>query len=202
VARKNCPSSELADDPEPLVLIPHQRPYWYVAIMLLPLATLIGFLIFLLAGRLLAPRWMDARGLWPSSLGDLFDRLHLPFWAVLIFGPPFWMGLNRVADFAVWKDGITLASMRIGPKGSISRRRDIGFYSWNEVSRCSWSHFHPGLLIVHLKRTFDRGQPDFLGLSWHAPVASTPPTLYFYPVPDPLCGAMENAIRMCGKWSE
>jgi hypothetical protein len=170
--------------------------------MLLPLAALIGFLIFLLAGRLFAPRWMDAGGLWPSSLGDLFDRLHLPVWAVLIIGPPVWMGLNRIADFAVWKDGITLASMRIGPKGSISRGRDIGSYSWNEVSCCSSSHFHQGLLIVRLKQTFDRGQPDFFGLSWHVPVTSTPPTLFFYRVPDTLRGAVENAIRMCGKWSE
>ena len=144
MGRKTRLSDDLAEDPEPLVLIPHQRKSWQAALMLVPLAALIVYLILLLAGRLLAPGWMESAGLWPSSVGDLFSRFGMPFWAIWILGPPLWLGLTSFAEFAVWKDGLTLATPRLGPKRSISRSRDLGFYSWNEVSYCSWSHFEDG----------------------------------------------------------
>ena len=53
MGRKKSTTGELEDDPEPLVLIPYQRKYWQAAVMLVPLAALIVYLIFLLAGRLI-----------------------------------------------------------------------------------------------------------------------------------------------------
>ena len=87
---------------------------------------------------------MESTGLWPSGVGDLFGRLSMPLWTIWILGPPLWLGMTHFAEFAIWKDGLTLAVSRIGPKRAISRSQELGFFSWNEVSYCSWSHFETG----------------------------------------------------------
>ena len=55
MGQKTRPADDLAEAPEPLVLIPYQRKPWHAVILLLPLGAMIVYSIFLLAGRLLAP---------------------------------------------------------------------------------------------------------------------------------------------------
>ena len=124
----------------------------------------------------------------------------MPFWSIWYLGPRLVAGLessSRVRRLEGWTD----------PRDSENRSQadrfpgaaSLGFYSWNEVSCCSWSHFEPGMLIVHLKQTPTRSRPTFSG-SACTPRHVHPPMYFFYRVPD-FRGAVEKAIRACGKWS-
>ncbi len=150
-------TSDLDEEPEPIVAVRDQKR-WQFACVLIALAVVILYLVFIFTAHLLVPEWLAKMGLWPSDTAACFCALLLSVIQIQIF----LLAKNRYAEFAVWKDGLTLKTVRIGPKGSIQRRRDIGFYSWKEVSCCSWSHFDPDKLIVQLRSTTDPERPEHL----------------------------------------
>lgn len=191
---------DLGQEPEALVVIPHQLT-WRAWLALVPLAVAILFLLFLLVGHALSPEQIEATGLWPSSVEELFVKYANLVMCLTIPTVGLSIALIRYAEFAVWKDGLTLNTSRLGLKRTISRSRDLGFYSWNEVSCCSWSNFEPGMLIVHLEETRNQAATDFFGIGFNS-TATTPPMYVFYFVAVPYRDAVEKAIRGCGKWSE
>ncbi|MGC8639576.1 MAG: hypothetical protein ACP5XB_06820 [Isosphaeraceae bacterium] len=118
---KRHATGDLAEDPEPLVLIPRESLPWQLALCLVPLAAAIVYRVFLFTGRLLAPRWMNSTGLWPFGPFELLQRLMFVFWCFWGFAPAIVLATNRYAEFAVWKDGLTLATARINLKRSTPR---------------------------------------------------------------------------------
>ena len=189
-------TSDLDEEPEPIVAVRDQKR-WQIACVLIALAVVILYLVFIFTAHLLVPEWLAKMGLWPSDTAACFCALLLSVIQIQIF----LLAKNRYAEFAVWKDGLTLKTVRIGPKGSIQRRRDIGFYSWKEVSCCSWSHFDPDKLIVQLRSTTTRNVPSTLFGTVNGMSVTIPPMYFFYRVPQRFHGNVEKAIRACGKWA-
>ncbi|MGC8639577.1 MAG: hypothetical protein ACP5XB_06825 [Isosphaeraceae bacterium] len=69
------------------------------------------------------------------------------------------------------------------------------------MNYCSWSHFEPGVLIVHLKQTHNLPQAGYFGIDFSS-TATMPPMYFFYHVPDGFRDRVEKAVRACGKWLE
>jgi hypothetical protein len=94
------------------------------------------------------------------------------------------------AEFAIEKVGIRLPVQRRPSWSSTWNLRDLGLFTWDEVSYCRWSRYEPGLLQVQVKTTRSRDKIE------------QPPMRLVYRVPEQYRAQVERAIRAMGRWAE
>jgi hypothetical protein len=93
-------------------------------------------------------------------------------------------------EFAIEKVGIRLPVQRRPSWSSAWNLRDLGLFTWDEVSYCKWSRYEPGMLQIQVKSTQSRDKIE------------QPPMRLVYRVPEQYRTQVEKAIRAMGRWAD
>jgi hypothetical protein len=96
----------------------------------------------------------------------------------------------KYSEFAVEKVGIRLPIQRRASWSSTWSLRNLGLFTWAEVSYCRWSRYEPGLLQVQVKATRSRDKIE------------QPPMRLVYRVPEQYQAQVEKAVRAMGRWAD
>jgi hypothetical protein len=170
---------------DPGVFIAIRRPLWKIIVSFAAAFALAAIPAMMIWLNLQHPPADAARILAVDRWTNVALFAALPVFALLSATAFAWY-----PEFAVRKDGIRLPMPRRPSTTAFWRLRDLGLYSWDEVSYCKWSHSQPGVLNIQTNGTRALGK------------TVEPPTRYFYFVRESTRADVEKAIRARAKWAE